>query len=243
MYVFEDDFFSASLTLSTTFYHSIEISLDSSIWSQTTQFPCRQSVFEPSVPACDYFFHGWQTAPGDSHSILDNTPTQEYALCCPQGVVQFCGSQITGTCNPRLSDSPWRLVYNSGVTTHSVSSITFDMELVPVIVELGTPNCSQTNVDEIRLYINPNVTSALVGVVLGGTDVGYTLQSDPAPYVSIAAGLAYGNTAQVLLQFTSQVSASDVCTLQLGSYSVCNYVLMGQSGQCCTSADVVTSII
>ena len=224
-------------------FRRIEISLDSSIWSKTTQFPCRQSVYAPSVPSCDYFLHGWQTAPGDPHQILEDTLTQEYPLCCPQGVVQYCSSQITGTCNPRLSDSPWRLVYSSGVTTNSVSSVTFDMELVPVMMELGTPNCTETNVDEIRLYINPDITSSLVGVVLGGTDVGYTLQSDPATYVSIAAGLAYGDTAQVMLQFTSDVAPSAVCTEKFGSYSVCSYVLMGQSGQCCTAADVATAII
>ena len=224
-------------------FHRIEISLDSSVWSKTTEFPCRLSEFEPGVPACDYFLHGWQTAPGNAHTVLVDTASVQYPLCCPEGVVQFCSSQITGSCNPRLSDTPWRLTYTSGVTASSASSVTFDLELVPVTTEVGSPDCSTTNVDEIRLYINPNVTSALAGVILSGNDAAYSLKSDPAPYVAITAGLAFGTPADIILQFDSSVSASDVCTLQLGSYSVCSYVLMGQSGQCCTSADVPTSVI
>ena len=200
-------------------------------------------MLEPGVPSCDYFLHGWQTTPGNAHVVLVDTPSKEYPLCCPEGVVQFGSSQITGTCNPRLSDTPWRLVFNSDVVTDSQSSVTFDLELVTISDELGTPNCSETNVDEIRLYINPNVTAFLAGVVIAGNDAGYSLQSDPAPYVSIPAGLAFGSAAQIMLQFTAQVSAEDVCPLQLGSYSVCNYVLMGQSGECCTAADVATSLI
>ena len=208
---------------------SIEISLDSSVWSKTTDFPCRQSELEPGVPACDYFLHGWQTAPGNAHTVLVDTASVQYPLCCPEGVVQFCSSQISGSCNPHLSDTPWRLVYTSGVTDSSASSGTFNLELVPVTEEVGTPSCSTTDVAQIRLYINPNLTSSLAGVILAGNDASYNITSDPAPYIAITAGLPFGTAAEVVLQFASSVSAAEVCSLQLGSYSVCNYILMGQS--------------
>lgn len=39
-----------------------------------------------------------------------------------------------------------------------------------------------------------------------------------------------------------QVDASTVCHTKVGSYSVCNYVLLGSNGNCCTMADVATAL-
>ncbi len=192
--------------------YTFEISLDSSVWSDTTQFPCRQSAFEPGVPACDYFIHGWQTVPGFPHVILNNTINNQIPLCCPEGVVQFCSSQIGGTCNPRPSSTPWRMLYNSEVTTPTQSSVLFDMELVAVAnPSPAMPLCNTTDVSQIQLWVNPDVVATLSSVVVAGQDAGFsvypaTYPTDPAQYITITAGLAYNaGSAQVMLQFASQV--------------------------------------
>lgn len=54
-------------------FFTFEFQLLASAWNDTTRFPCQTSQFEPSLPACDYYLHGWQTAAGQPHTQLQDT--------------------------------------------------------------------------------------------------------------------------------------------------------------------------
>lgn len=223
--------------------YTIEIALDATQWGDTSRFPCHQSRLIPGFPSCDYFVHGWQTATGDSHTVIVDTLDNSIPQCCPEGVVQFTGSQAEGTCNPFLSDSPWRVTYDSSVSAAGLSSITFDVDEIGTSSNLfpGGIACGNTNVEEIRLYVNQSTTSALTGVLVGGSSVSFAILSDPDTFVSIPSAFVVGGGAsQIVLQFSSEVAVADVCPLSLGAFSVCNYILIGQSGQCCTKGDFPT---
>mmetsp|Transcript_6271 Transcript_6271/g.13772 ORF Transcript_6271/g.13772 Transcript_6271/m.13772 type:complete len:283 (-) Transcript_6271:620-1468(-) len=223
-------------------FYTVEISLPSAIWPDTTKFPCPQSYYEPGAPSCDYWVHGWQTYEGDIRKLKLDTATQQYAQCCPEGVVQFCKGQIGGSCNPRLTDSPWRLDFNRNATAGGLSTLFFDLHLVTPGPQLGIPDCSRMSVEEVKLYINPSQAPKLTGVFINQQSVPVVIKNDPMTYVSIPTLLPYGSPAQIMLQFNSVVSKFDLCTLTVGSYAVCDFKLNGAAGQCCTSGDVVVGL-
>eukprot|EP00798_Chlamydomonas_sp_ICE-L_P032284 gene32284-16851_t len=70
-------------------------------------------------PSCNYVVHGWQTEPGDATAVRDFS----YPECCPTGVSNFCSQVITTRCNPYLSDSPYRLIFDSNITTDTASEV------------------------------------------------------------------------------------------------------------------------
>ncbi|KAG1666914.1 hypothetical protein FOA52_005974 [Chlamydomonas sp. UWO 241] len=216
-------------------YWTVEVSFDSLLWPDTTRMPCRETELELGVPACDYVLTGWQTAPGDVRTPLVPTPgNPDISQCCPGGVVQFCDSAITGSCNPRLSDTPWRLSFNKNETDGVFSTVFFDLNTVPVVaaVEGG---CENPGIDAIVLTINPAVR--LTHVLLNGLTAPFTNTSEGI--VVIDSNIAPGAKGFMMLTFAGVVGASDVCSDNLGSYMACKYQLFGgTSRSCCTEADV-----
>ena len=51
-------------------FFTVELILDSALWSDTTSFPCNPSLYEPAFPSCDYILHGWQTVPGSPDTVM-----------------------------------------------------------------------------------------------------------------------------------------------------------------------------
>ena len=188
----------------------LEITMDSASWSDAARFPCKMSFYQPSMPACDFFFHGWQTKDGDSRApkmgLLD-------AQCCPEGVVRFAAQQVQGTCNARLSDSPWRIKYVSNSAGTSMSTVEFALEFANVGSQLSS-DCGSTPVDEVKLYINPGRAAALQNVLVDSKSVPVIIKNDPSVYVSIdTAGFVNGTS--ITLQFFSKVrgvtEGIDIC--------------------------------
>lgn len=142
-------------------FHSVlcrvEVAFDSTVWPDTTRLPCRPSEYELAVPSCDYVLSGWQTVPGDAYTLLLPTPENpDIAQCCPEGVVEFCDARITGSCNPRLSDNPWRLSFNRNDIEGGFTRVFFDLTTVPVLSSIAG-GCESPGVDTIRLTMNPGM--------------------------------------------------------------------------------------
>lgn len=76
--------------------------------------------------------------------------------CCPEGVVQFCKEQISSTCNPRLSDTPYRVEFVSNATVGDLTKLKFMVFPVSLGPQLGTPDCSQTDIAQVRLCDSPS---------------------------------------------------------------------------------------
>eukprot|EP00955_Chlamydomonas_euryale_P047508 353706-Chlamydomonas_euryale.AAC.2 len=217
----------------------VEVAFDSQLWPDTTRLPCRESEYELGVPACDYVLTGWQTAPGDPYTLLLPTPSNpDIAQCCPEGVVQFCDAAITGACNPRLSDSSWRLSFNRNATDGTYTTVFFNLETVPVLSPV-VGGCDATSVDTIRLGIDPSVT--LTFVLIDGLSAPF---SQPAPgVVDITANVPAGRASYMMLTFSGTVGASDICSNNLGSYMVCSYQIFSSGGTCCALADVPVEVM
>lgn len=215
---------------------TIEISLDATLWPETQRFPCRQSTMAPGITACDYFVHGWQTVPGNAGIVIPTSP--DVPQCCPEGAVVLQGTPPSGECNTYLSDAPWRLEFDSNNTLPTSSAFTFHLQPTGTR-PMGTPDCTSTNVDALKLYIDAAMAASLSNVVVRDMSVRFELRTDPMLYVSIPTGVPSGGPAtEVQLQFAAQVGVNDVCTLKLGTHSVCNYQLEGSTGTCCTRGDV-----
>ncbi len=63
-------------------FYTIQVQLAASAWNDTTKFPCRESLYEPLLPACDYYLHGWQTADGYPRTQLADSG----GACASEGV-------------------------------------------------------------------------------------------------------------------------------------------------------------
>lgn len=233
----------AVLCALTLFLPSIHIAIDSTHWADTTRFPCKLSQIMPSPSTCDYFVHGWQTVPGDSHMVLEGTDSDPVPQCCPEGIVKFT-STLDGTCNSYLSDSRWRVMFDSSNSAPGLSSLTFDVDELDGAAQLfpGGIACDKSSLDEIRLYLSANASASLTSVLVAGQSVSYAILSDPDTFVSIPSGFAVGSGAkQIVLQFSSDVSPANVCSASTGSSSVCPYVFLGSQAKCCTRGDLTTT--
>ena len=56
-------------TLAPGEFYTIEVDLDSSMWDDTSRFPCMPSLYETAMPVCDYYLHGWQTYEGSPETV------------------------------------------------------------------------------------------------------------------------------------------------------------------------------
>ena len=197
----------------------------------------------PSSTTCDYYVHGWQTVPGDSHTVLTGPDSDPVPQCCPDGVVQFT-STLDGTCNSYLSDSRWRIMYDSSSSAPGLSSLTFDVDELDGAAQLfpGGIACDKSPLDEIRLYLNANASASLTSVLVAGQSVSYAILSDPDTFVSIPSRFAVGSGAkQFVLQFSSDVAPGALCSASSGSFSVCPYIFLGSKGTCCTRGEAKVS--
>ncbi|KAJ9527634.1 hypothetical protein QJQ45_025912 [Haematococcus lacustris] len=225
-------------------FYTVEVQVNASVWRDTTRFPCLPSLYEPGVPACDYQLHGWQTAPGNHRLQLEDSTGYRYPACCPEGVVQFCKQQINSQCNPRLSDTPYRLQYVDTRTTGTRTTVNFRVTSVAVGAQLGTPACDGSDLAEIKLYVNSSAASALTGATFNSNAISPFSGSDPEQFILLPVNVAAGAVDSPLsLTFTGlRGGVAAVCSLHVGSFRVCNYVMNGlvsASGyQCCARGDV-----
>ncbi|KAJ9526981.1 hypothetical protein QJQ45_025308 [Haematococcus lacustris] len=173
-------------------FYTVEVQVNASVWRDTTRFPCLPSLYEPGVPACDYQLHGWQTAPGNHRLQLEDSTGYRYPACCPEGVVQFCKQQINSQCNPRLSDTPYRLQYVDTRTTGTRTTVNFRVTSVAVGAQLGTPACDGSDLAEIKLYVNSSAASALTGATFNGNAISPSSGSDPEQYILLPVNVAAG---------------------------------------------------
>ncbi|PNH11001.1 hypothetical protein TSOC_002196 [Tetrabaena socialis] len=227
-------------------FFTFEISFAASDWADTTKMPCRPSTFEPSLPACDYWVHGWQTEPGNPANLL--TPDERTAGCCPEGVVSFCNERIKGTCNPRLSDSPFRLNYVNTSMLLRTTSVAFTVTSQTVTNALGPkeglPDCAAMNLQAIKLYVADVAAAKVTQVALNGASVTFSVKKDAAgTYVDAAVPANRAGTGNWVVTLGERFNQTDVCGYKVGQYSVCNYVFSGKSGQCCTMGDVAVATI
>ncbi|KAJ9509986.1 hypothetical protein QJQ45_011680 [Haematococcus lacustris] len=228
-------------------FYTVEVQLDATVWRDATRFPCKSSVLEPGGPACDYYLHGWQTAPGLPRRQLEDSTGYQTSGCCPQGVVQFARQQITSQCNPRLSDTPYRLQYADMHTIGTLSTINFRVVSVAVGTQLGTPACDGADLAEIKLYVENATVSTLAGATFNGNAIVPSTGSDPEPYVLLPVNIAAGAVNSILSVTFNNLpgGAASVCSLRVGSLSVCNYVLNGlmasNAYQCCARGDVLVA--
>lgn len=72
------------------------------------------------------------------------------AGCCPEGVVHLCKEQIDSVCNPRLSDTPFRLQFvGNGTAGAFKTNVKFMLSSVALGEPLGEPDCRGTDVKEV----------------------------------------------------------------------------------------------
>eukprot|EP00798_Chlamydomonas_sp_ICE-L_P031625 gene31625-6819_t len=222
-------------------FYTIEIALDSNVWPDNRIFPCKPSANEQGIPSCNYVVHGWQTEPGDATAVRDFS----YPECCPTGVSNFCSQVITTRCNPYLSDSPYRLIFDSNITTDTASEVNlilgFDDSRV---LNLGSHDCSRTPIEEIQLYVNPYSISDLKSVHIGGKQVSIATRTDNEGFLlSIPSNVEFGTGVTIKLAYGAAVGPSQVCSDLVGSYLVCTFQLVGGKGdeKCCSTGDVAVA--
>ena len=228
----------------TNTFYTFEIGFAQSDWADVTKMPCRPSQYEPTLPACDYWVNGWQTQPGNPAVVLP--PDERTAGCCPEGVVSFCSEKIKGTCNPRLSDSPFRLSYvnTSSLVGVRTSSVAFSLTSQAVTNAIGPmeglPDCSNmAALNGVKIYITDAAAAKVAQVALNGAAVTYAVKKDAGgSYVDATVPGNRVGTGNWVITLNDRFNGTDVCGYKVGSYSVCNYVLNGKSGQCCTMGDM-----
>ncbi|KAG2498618.1 hypothetical protein HYH03_003366 [Edaphochlamys debaryana] len=218
--------------------YTFEIAFAQKDWADTEKMPCRQSQYEPSLPSCDYWIRGWQTAPGNPMEVL--TPDEKTAGCCPEGVVSFCSEKIKGTCNPRLSDSPFRLAYVNATSPTGIrtTAVTFNVTAQTPSNPIGTPDCTRMSLQSVKLYITAEAAAKVASVTLNGLAAAYSVKKDAAgDYIDAAVPGSRPGTGIWTVNLSERFSGTDVCAYQVGQFTVCNYVLNGNNGQCCTMGD------
>lgn len=72
--------------------------------------------------------------------------------CCPEGVVNFCSERITSKCNPRLSDTPFRVQFIGNGTENSMTQLKLMIMPVAIGAQLGTPDCSKTDLAQVCIH-------------------------------------------------------------------------------------------
>ena len=126
-------------------------------------------------------------------------------MCCPEGTFTFCTAQSANaglSCNPRLVDSPWRLVFLNNETRGQASQLNFKLQSVAVLSQMGSPDCSTTDVSVINLFIPTEVSKNLLSVIVADNDAPFTIQGDQ---VVIQTSLQAGATTTLSLGFASKV--------------------------------------
>lgn len=229
-------------------FYTFELGFAASDYADTTKLPCRASKFEPSLPSCDYWIHGWQTDPDDSSKVI--TPSERVAGCCPEGVVQFCSEQISGTCNPRLSDSPYRLSFVSTqqFTGQRTTTVTFQVTQQAVTNPLfnttvpALPDCSSMSLQSVKLFVSADAAARVAQVAFNGVTAAYTVGKDATGnFISAAVPGSRTGVGSWVVTLSERFEKEQVCSLKVGQFSVCNYVFNGQSGLCCSMGDVAVT--
>lgn len=226
-------------------FYTFEIGFNAADYADTTQLPCKPSKFEPLLPACDYFVHGWQTDPYNSSALLP--PDDLVAGCCPEGVVQFCSEQISGSCNPRLSDTPLRLGFTSSDEAGGKTMLHFMVSSSPVthsLYNVTSPplaDCSAMDLAYIKLYVAPNIAqSYAVDFALDATNVqNFTSGVDSiGSYIQAYVPPGYTGLGDWTLELFGSFTKDQVCSYKAGLFSVCAYVLGNAAEDCCSLGDV-----
>ncbi|EFJ49915.1 extracellular matrix glycoprotein pherophorin-V31 [Volvox carteri f. nagariensis] len=224
-------------------FYTFEIAFSTSNWADTTKLPCRVSAFTPGLPSCDYSIHGWQTVPGNPSAILP--PNELTAGCCPEGIVSFCSERINSTCNPRLTDSPFRLNYvnTSQEPAITETTLSFQISAQPVTNPLGPqeglPDCSGMTLQSVKMYMADTAVAAVKGIVLSSGVLSYSVGKDATgAYVDVEVPSSRSGLGRLLIVLSGLFNQTDVCAYKVGQYSVCNYVFKGASGSCCAMGDV-----
>eukprot|EP00798_Chlamydomonas_sp_ICE-L_P016269 gene16269-22449_t len=226
-------------------YFTIEIALDITMWADASTFPCKHSFLQPSALSCDYFIRGWQTVDGNGHTVLDG-PLD--AQCCAEGAVGFLESQLKdATCNTFMSDSPWRITFDSNTTTSEISTVSFAMKSLNVGPQFGVDDCSEANPEEVKIYINPDHAASLKAVMFDGVSQAVELKNDPKLYVAVATPGAKSGSI-ITLQYFASVAPATVCKPSVGTfsapeyslptYSACSVQIKAMEGNCCMYGDV-----
>ncbi len=225
---------------------TFEIGFDINDWADTTKMPCKKSAYEPSLPTCDYFLHGFQTEPGNPSLMLppdDRTPG-----CCPEGVVSFCSERIKGTCNPRLSDSPYRLRYLNSTQLLRTTMVAFQVFTKPVSHPIGPkeglPDCSNMMLGSWKLYLSDAAADKFVQMSYNGITVETSKGRDAAGwYIESDIPGSRSGTGNWVLTLDERFDDVDVCGYNVGQFSVCNFVFNSKFGTCCTMGDAIMSMI
>ncbi len=62
-------------------------------------------------------------------------------------------------------------------------------------------------------------------------------------YVEAAVPAGRPGTGNWVLTLGERFNGTDVCGYRVGQFSVCNYVLNGNAGQCCTQGDLPVAVL
>ncbi len=73
--------------------------------------------------------------------------------CCPEGVVKFSKQLLDGTCNARLSDTPWRVQFVSNSSDGASTALRLLLTPVAIGAQIGSPDCSTTGLDQVRVAL------------------------------------------------------------------------------------------
>ncbi len=104
-------------------------------------------------------------------------------------------------------------------------------------------------VSQVKLYVTQEAANTLSGVTVGNAAVTYSKGADPQPFILINTNIGRGtlNNVAVTLSFSQlEGGAQGICQENMGSYSVCSYILNCSSAsdgsyQCCAHGDVAVA--
>lgn len=111
---------------------------------------------------------------------LSDSIGQHIAACCPMGVFIEQEDQLCGCVDNKL-ESPYRLVAYHPTTDPGTGSVTFSMDVNTVGAKHDstdtTFDCTQSDLDSIRIYIDPSYVQRARGWLSRGSMVGGELQA------------------------------------------------------------------
>ncbi|KAG2440750.1 hypothetical protein HXX76_003607 [Chlamydomonas incerta] len=239
---FKNPFYTDSISVGS--YIAVSFAVAKASWTDASLFPCPASKWDPSGPTCDYWLHGYQTAPGNPQEPLIDP--EVIPACCPEGVVHMCPPGTPGSCLAAPDASPYTLTF-AGRARNGADTV-FSFSLAHRNVRSA---CSAMAIDNMLLYVAKPFATAAVTATLGGVSTKVVAGAEgPTSYLNISMS-SYASVAPgtVTVTVKGDVALSDLCvTPAAGGSRVCNYVLKGAqrtSGNtqaCCPGGDIPATL-
>ncbi|KAL6759228.1 Pherophorin-domain-containing protein [Haematococcus lacustris] len=216
---------------------SLVLRVDSAILRPGMPFPCGPSRLSTTPGVCDYMLTGKQVLNGQVFLTDPADRISQVPGCCPEGVYAMPGPQQCG-CTDNKLDSPFRLTVldptqaiANGATVHAFILRTVAVQLP--LREPGNPaNCTNQDVDRIRLYIRPSLVNQIESITVDGVACGFAYgQEGSSSWVELTAldiafVAASTHNIQVTLLDNAPVEPSLCAANALGT-AECEYVFYG----------------